>query len=96
MTNEANAVVVLRDEEGQYYCLTPAMLEEARVPVEQGAAVQEALDGDVRGFAAYLGSSLRDTSPRIISPFHDRLLNPQPLPPRFAGLMQAGIIVVGG
>lgn len=96
MANEAQTVVVLRDESGQFYCLTPEMLEAARVPAEQVPAVEEALEGDVSGFAAYLTPGLYTASPRLASPFQDRLLNPQPLPPRFGALTQAGIIVVGG
>jgi hypothetical protein len=96
MANEVQTVVVLQDESGQYYCLTPAMLEQARVPAEQVPAIEEALGGDVSGFAAYLTPSLYSASPRLASPFEGRLLNPQPLPPRFGALSQAGIIVVGG
>jgi hypothetical protein len=47
-----NGTLVLQDLEGNLYALTPALLEQARVPDEQRAALQERLQAaDVAEFA---------------------------------------------
>jgi hypothetical protein len=55
MTSNAESVeiVVLRDGAGSYYLLPRTALEQARVPAEHQAALEETLDeGDVSGFAS--------------------------------------------
>ena len=46
MASETTEMLVLRDSNGEYYLLTPDMLERARVPAEERAAIERQIGGD--------------------------------------------------
>jgi hypothetical protein len=51
MTDEQTTTVVLKDDEGVYYVLTPDLLGKARLSADRAAALEKLLtEGDVRGF----------------------------------------------
>jgi hypothetical protein len=47
----ANEILIVRDGDGNYYQVPRAVLEEARVPADRVAELEEALAGEVSGFA---------------------------------------------
>jgi hypothetical protein len=50
MTMQNSQVVILRDTEGTFYLLAPAVLEAGRVPADKQQALQAALSGEVSGY----------------------------------------------
>jgi hypothetical protein len=49
MANETQ-VLILRDDDGTFYVITPEAIEAARVPAEKRQLIEEAVSGDVSGF----------------------------------------------
>jgi hypothetical protein len=43
-------VLILRDDDGTFYVITPEAIEAAKVPAEKRQLVEEAVSGDVSGF----------------------------------------------
>ena len=52
MTSEMTELVVLMDQERNYYLVPRQVIEQARVPEEQRAAVEQELGDDATGFAS--------------------------------------------
>lgn len=50
MTNEQSHQIVLKDQQGNYYLLSPQMLDQARVPANQVADIDARLTNDTTGF----------------------------------------------
>ena len=74
MTTEQSPTIVLRDEAGNLYVLTPELLAQARVSDERKAEVERALTGDVAGF----GSGPVYVPLPAILPYTPNLYNPNP------------------
>ncbi len=51
--NKPNDALVVRDQAGTFYLLTPKMLTQARVADEQQAELRRQLDDDTTGFVIY-------------------------------------------
>ena len=50
MTTESPRLLVLRDGDGNFYLISDDVIHASRVPEENWAEVQQALDSDVAGF----------------------------------------------
>jgi hypothetical protein len=50
MSETASELVILKDEDGNYYALSRDMIDRVRVPDDQKAIVQQLVDGDVSDF----------------------------------------------
>jgi hypothetical protein len=55
MPADATEALVLRDDRGHYYIVTPELLEQARVPDEQSADLERQFGGDVHGYSLQAG-----------------------------------------
>lgn len=71
--------LILRDTEGTYYVIPPAVLAANRVPAEQQAQLSAALDEEVAGYIALITHP--NTTPLMINYGPYPYPFPLPLPP---------------
>jgi hypothetical protein len=81
----ATEAVVLRDRSGDYYLVTPAMLERGRATAAQRAAIERQLGDDTAGFGMIrqIGNYQPFQLLGVLTVPAGPSFNPQPHPPGF-------------